>query len=225
MKGVDPGETMGTDGSRTLSRSLKSVKKRDAILRAASEIINIKSFALATMSEIAARLDLRDAALYYYFPNKQALAFACHLQSLERLESILVATLRTHGAGAEKLERFLRDLLHDAAENGPLLYFGDLSYLTDAQRAEVSDWGQRLTNDLERLVEDGIVDGSIVACEPKLVVQLLLGMLIWLVKWVPTIHGVTPDRLMAAMGVVSLRGLEPRRAAAETRRQAPAAAK
>lgn len=213
MKGEDPVATTGTEGSKTLSHSRKSAKKRDAILRAATEIINIKSFALATMSEIAARLDLRDAALYYYFPNKQALAYACHLQSLERLEHILAVTTLEGGSGAEKLEQFLRGLLFDAAENGPQLYFGDLSYLTEAQRTEVSDWGQRLTGDLERLIEEGIVDGSIVPCEPRLVVQMLLGMLIWLVKWVPTIQGATPDRLMAAMGVVSLKGLTPRRPA------------
>ena len=58
---------------------------------------------------------------------------------------------------------------------------------------------------------EGIADGSIVPCESRLVVQLLLGMLIWLAKWVPTIEDVTPERLMAAMGVVSLHGLEPRR--------------
>ncbi len=213
MKGEDPVAATGTEGSKTLSHSRKSAKKRDAILRAATEIINIKSFALATMSEIAARLDLRDAALYYYFPNKQALAYACHLQSLERLEHILAVTTLDGGSGAEKLEQFLRGLLFDAAENGPQLYFGDLSYLTEAQRTEVSDWGQRLTGDLERLIEEGIVDGSIVPCEPRLVVQMLLGMLIWLVKWVPTIQGATPDRLMAAMGVVSLKGLAPRRPA------------
>jgi hypothetical protein len=33
-------------------------------------------------------------------------------------------------------------------------------------------------------------------------VQLLLGMLIWLAKWVPTVEGVTVDRLMAAIGLV-----------------------
>lgn len=213
MKGEDPVAATGTEGSKTLSHSRKSAKKRDAILRAATEIINIKSFALATMSEIAARLDLRDAALYYYFPNKQALAYACHLKSLERLEHILAVTTVEGGSGAEKLEQFLRGLLFDAAENGPQLYFGDLSYLTEAQRSEVSDWGQRLTGDLERLIEEGIVDGSIVPCEPRLVVQMLLGMLIWLVKWVPTIQGATPDRLMAAIGVVSLKGLAPRRGA------------
>jgi hypothetical protein len=54
---------------------------------AAIEIINVKGYALATMTEIAAALDLRDAALYYYFPNKQALVFACHQRSLERFEA------------------------------------------------------------------------------------------------------------------------------------------
>jgi AcrR family transcriptional regulator len=196
---------------KALSHSRKSVKKRDAILRAAIEIINVKSFALATMSEIAATLDLRDAALYYYFPSKQALAFACHLQSLGRFEQMLIAADQDGRCGAAKLEHLLRDFLFDSAENGPQLYFGDLSYLTDAQRDEVWTWGQGLTGRLERFVREGITDGSIVPCEPVLVVQLLLGMLIWLAKWVPAIEGVTPDRLMAAIGVVSLTGLAPRR--------------
>lgn len=210
MRGENPDTTAGIDGARTLSHSPKSAKKRDAILRAAIEIINLKSFALATMSEIAATLDLRDAALYYYFPSKQALAFACHLQSLERFERLIVAADLEGQTGAAKLEHLLRAFLFDSEENGAQLYFGDQSYLTDTQRDEVWTWGQSLTGRLERFVKQGIADGSIVPCEPTLVVQLLLGMLIWLAKWVPAVEGVTPDRLMAAIGVVGLKGLEPR---------------
>jgi len=70
------------------SKSRKSAGKRDAIIQAAIEIINAKSFALATMTEIAASLDLSDAALYYYFPTKQALAYAAHVRSLERFEPV-----------------------------------------------------------------------------------------------------------------------------------------
>ena len=210
MKGLDPIATGGADGAKGLSHSRKSAKKRDAILRAAIEIINVKSFALATMSEIAGALDLRDGALYYYFPSKQALAYACHLQSLERFERMLIAADQEGRCGGAKLQHLLRDFLFDSEENGPQLYFGDLSYLTDAQRDEVWTWGQALTGRLERFVREGIADGSIVPCEPVLVVQLLLGMLIWLAKWVPAVEGVTPERLMAAIGVVSLTGLAPR---------------
>ena len=53
-----------------------------------------------------------------------------------------------------------------------------------------------------------MADGSIVQCEPHVVVQLLLGMLIWLAKWVPSIEGMTVDRLMSAISVASLEGLD-----------------
>ncbi len=216
LKGEDPGATaMGVeggaaDGHKPLSQSPKSVKKRDAILRAAIEIINAKSFALATMTEIAAALDLRDAALYYYFPNKQALVYACHISSLERFELLLRDADQAGGTGAAKLRRFLRALLDDSARNGPQLYFGDHSYLEPPQRAVVDEWGDRLSGLLEAFLTEGMADGSIVPCEAPLVVQLLLGMLIWLAKWVPTVPAMTVDRLMTAIGAVSLRGLETR---------------
>jgi AcrR family transcriptional regulator len=208
LTGEDDIVTAAPDCQRSLSQSLKSAKKRDAILRAATEIINIKGYALATMTEIAAALDLRDAALYYYFPNKQALVFACHQSSLERFDRVLSENIADGVTGFERLERFLRALLVESARNGPLLYFGDRSYLDEDQREAIAACSEHLTRRLERVIQDGMDDGSIVPCESSLVVQLLLGMLIWLAKWAPTVEGVTVDRLMAAIGLVGLRGLK-----------------
>ena len=176
-------------------------------MRAAIEIINVKSYALASMTEIAASLDLRDATLYYYFPSKQALAYTCHVRSLERFERLLREADDAGDSGAERLEAVMRRLLEDSHENGPLLYFGDHSYLDDEQRAKIDGWAERLTKELEQFLLDGIVDGSIAPCETRLVVQLLLGMLIWLGKWVPKTQGLTVDRLMASIGLFSLHGL------------------
>lgn len=208
MTGEDDIVTAAPDGHKPLSHSPKSAKKRDSILRAATEIINVKGYALATMTEIAAALDLRDAALYYYFPNKQALVFACHQSSLERFDRVLSQTNEDGGSGFERLERFLKALLVESARNGPLLYFGDRSYLDENQRDAIATCSEHLTRRLERIIQDGMADGSITPCESSLVVQLLLGMLIWLAQWVPTVEGVTVDRLMAAIGVASLNGLK-----------------
>lgn len=183
-------------------------------MRAATEIINQKSFALATMSEIAASLNMRDAALYYYFPTKQALVYACHVQSLERFERLLAEADTATMSGAERLEAFIRKMLDDSEQNGPQLYFGDHSYLADDEREAIDGWAARLTVVLEQFLKDGIEDGSVVPCETRLVVQLLLGMIIWLGKWVPSVGGLTVDRLMAAIGAFSLHGLE-KRASAE----------
>lgn len=195
------------DEARPLAQSQKSLRKREAILRAAIEIINAKGFAAATMTDIAAALHLRDAALYYYFPNKQALAFAGHHQSLDRFEAILLAVDAAGGTGLCKLRRLFRAVLDDAVDNGPQLYFGDNSYLDDAQRDAIETRTAELRKTLEHFLEEGVADGTVAPCEPPLVVQLLVGMLIWLVKWTPQTPGLTNERLLEAIEATALRGL------------------
>ena len=189
------------------ARKRKSDKRRLAIIHAAIEVINVKSYALATMNEIAASLDLRDAALYYYFESKQALAYACQIHSLEIFDRLLHEADANGETGFAKLKLFIEGMLHDAEHHGPQLYFGDYSFLAEAQRDHVGEWIARLTAMLERFLEEGIADQSVVPCEPRVVVQLLLGMLIWLAKWVPQIQGMTFDRLMDSICVASLNSL------------------
>ena len=193
---------------KPVSNSRKAEGMRDAIIRAATEMINSKSYALATLTGIAATLDLRDAALYHYFPSKQALAYACHRSSLTRLEGLLVTTDEAGGTGEEKLRHFIRAMLDEAAANGPQMYVGDFSYLESAQRKSIGAWSDRLRDYLVKFLKEGMADGSIVQCEPELSVQLLIGMLIWLGKWVPSVEGVTVDRLMSAIDAIVFRGLD-----------------
>ena len=177
-------------------------------MRVAIEIINTKSYAQATMVDIAAALDLRDATLYHYFHDKRTLAYACHRSSLERAQKLLEASDKAGGSGAEKLRHFIRSMLVESKENGALLYLGDYSYLDSAQRKTIRQWADRLKGILVRFLNEGMEDSSIAKCEPELVVQLMLGMLIWLGKWVPSIEGLTVDRLMHAIEVFGFQGLE-----------------
>ena len=192
---------------KTVSSSRKSDKRRGEIMRVAIEIINAKSFAQATMIDIAAALDLRDATLYHYFHDKRTLAYACHRSSLERAETLLLDSDRNGGTGAEKLRHFVLTLLIDSSENGSLLYIGDISYLDTAQRRAIRQWIDRLQAMLVKFLKEGMADGSIVQCEPELVVQLFLGMLIWLGRWVPTIEGMNLERLTSAIEAFSFQGM------------------
>ncbi|WP_457312182.1 TetR/AcrR family transcriptional regulator [Sphingomonas sp. UYAg733] len=200
-------DVQAAESARPFARTRKSEKKRHAIIRAATDIINAKSYALATMTEIAAALDLRDATLYYYFPNKQALAYACHCRSLQTFERLLHMADEHGGQGGEKLERFLSGMLEDAEIHGAQIYFGDYTYLEAEQCAVIATWLTRLTSQLEDFLKAGITDGSIMPCETQLVVQLLVGMLMWLAKWAPSVKGMTTTRLMMAISAFSLDGL------------------
>ena len=202
---TDLEEVVGTAATRRLNR--KSKLRREEIIHAAIEVINDKGYAHATMTDIAASLGLRDAALYYYFPSKQDLAYACHVHSLEIFDRLLHAIALEPATGHDKLTRFIRGMLEDSERHGPQLYFGEYTYLTDEQSFAVKQWADRLTAMLERFLDDGISDGSVVDCDAHVVVQLILGMLIWLAKWVPAIPEMTVDRLMSAIDLVSLTGL------------------
>ena len=198
-------------GERPQARGRKSGARRTEIIRTAIGIINARSYELATMREIAAALDLRDAALYYYFPSKQALAYAAHVYSLERFERTLTLATESAGTGLERLRRFLVHFLEESNANGPQLYFGEHTYLDESQRRDVDEWAGRLAGTIGAVVMDGIGDRSIRQCEVGLVVQLLLGMLIWLAKWTPSIVNLTPARLMQAIDDLAIAGLDGRR--------------
>ena len=202
-----PHDTSGT-ANKLHASSAKSALKRDRIIRAATLIINEKSFALATMTEIAAKLDLRDATLYYYFSSKQARGYACHVASLERIERILLEACDTEATGAQRLRRAVHHIVLDGEQHGSQLYFGDYSYLSECQRNHVDAWSDRLEAIIERFLSEGVRDGSIVPCETRLVTKLLIGMLISLARWTWRVEGITTDRLMEAIGVASLNGLE-----------------
>ena len=197
-----------SEGAKVVSKSRKSAKKRDEIMAAATEIINNKTYALATMSEIAASLDLRDATLYYYFPSKQALAYACHCKAMDRFETFLALADSDGKNGAQKIERFFWHLLEDSNRHGPLLYFGDYFHLELYHQEQIQRRSRQLTKSLEHFIKEGIEDGSIAPCETKLVVNLMLGMLIWLAKWTGTVEGLTVDRLMSAITTFALQGLD-----------------
>ena len=101
-------------------------------------------------------------------------------------------------------------MLLDANRNGPQLYFGDDSYLDADQQGVVRARLAALLDRLTTILEEGVTDGTIAPCEPRLVVHLLAGMLIWLAKWVPQVEGLTRTRLLEAIRIVSFTGLEPR---------------
>ena len=193
--------------AKKISNSRKSDKRRGEIIRVAIEIINAKSYAQATMIDIAAALDLRDATLYHYFHDKRTLAFACHQSSLERAEKVLEAADKAGGKGAKKLHRFIQGLLLESEAYGALVYLGDYSYLDAPQRKIIRVWAERLRQIMVRFLNEGMADKSIIPCEADLVTELLLGMLIYLGRWVPTMEALTVDRLMKAIEAFSFTGI------------------
>ena len=166
------------------SRSVQWEMKREALLRAAVSAFNRRGFSQTSLDEIAQNLGVTKAALYYYFPTKSALVAACFDRAMKVANESLVAAKREGCDGREKLilmlRRYLKTMIGELNES---LLLTEEHALTTGDRAKLIEQRDMFERELRALVKEGIRDGSIVPCDPKLAVFVMLGAIHWVPKW------------------------------------------
>jgi len=166
------------------SRSVQRDLKREALLRAAVSAFNKHGFHQTSLDEIAQKLGVTKAALYYYFPTKNALLMACFEQAMKIARESLIAARREGRNGREKLIFMLRRYLEAVTDElSQSLLLTEDHALTPSERKRVVEQRDAFEKELRALVREGIRDDSIVACDPKLVIFLMLGAVHWVPKW------------------------------------------
>jgi AcrR family transcriptional regulator len=83
---------------------------RDRIAEAALELFSVRGFEAATMRELAARLDMTTAALYYHYQDKADILVGVVEPMLEDADQLVTTGTRTKLAVEDRLEGVL-DLL------------------------------------------------------------------------------------------------------------------
>ncbi|MFT3761603.1 MAG: TetR/AcrR family transcriptional regulator [Pseudoxanthomonas sp.] len=158
--------------------------KREAVLREASASFNKRGYHGTSLDDIARKLGVTKPALYYYFPNKQAMLKACFDQAMEVAFDNIERAKREGGNGREKLGIALSYLLeYFIGEHNIAVTVLEEDSLPPAGLRQVKAERRRFEHALRGLVNEGIRDGSIVRCDPKLAVLAMLGALSWVPRW------------------------------------------
>jgi TetR/AcrR family transcriptional regulator len=183
------------------SRSEQREMKREALLRAAVSAFNRRGFAQTSLDEIAQNLGVTKAALYYYFPTKSALVAACFDRAMRVAEDSLAAARRDGRNGREKLIMMLQRYLETVTgELNESLLLAEEHALTPSDRGKLIDERDAFEREMRALVKEGIHDGSIVACNPKLAVFVMLGAVHWVPRWFSLQGPWTDAQVAAAIG-------------------------
>jgi TetR/AcrR family transcriptional regulator len=175
---------MTTWNNKMLSRAAQHEMKREALLREAAASFNRRGFHATSLEALAANLGVTKAALYYYFPNKQKVLLACFERAMQAAFTSLERAKAEGRNGREKAHLAIKYYLHEMIDE-----LSCCVVLTEEHAVSPADLSEHITERdryeqaLRDLIREGIEDGSIIACDPKLVVFTMLGAVNWVPKW------------------------------------------
>lgn len=161
----------------------KREKRREEILHAALRAFRARGYHATTLDDIAEGLGVRKTALYYYFPDKEAILYACHRESLAELDRIAREARRLPTV-PERLRHIIREhvrvMIH-TLEGSPLAF--EVTALSAEHQAEIIGARDRYERFMRRLIDQGIREGTFRAVHSKVAAFAVLGAINWIARW------------------------------------------
>lgn len=180
----------------------KYARKQQAIIAAASEILNRDGVKGMTLANVASRVGLITTSVTYYFRKKEDLAVACFLDAIARVDSLVETASREPDPPA-RVQRMLQlwlEFRHRVVtgEEPPVALFGDMRTLQKPQRTVVGDAYRRFFARLCTLFESpefSWMTPTHRAARAHILSEQILWGVIWLRRYDPEDFGRVHTRM------------------------------
>jgi TetR/AcrR family transcriptional regulator, regulator of autoinduction and epiphytic fitness len=165
----------------------KKDQRREAILRAGSEVFAEMGYHRASLEEIADRIDLTRAALYHYFPSKDALLSECldsgTEQAIARLSEVFDATseLDADFRLAALVRTQLTFITSDSREISRL-FLNQMDW-PETFRSRVKTMRDRHDMFFRKVITDGIASGEFNCIDVEVAHHCLHGSMNYAAVW------------------------------------------
>jgi AcrR family transcriptional regulator len=187
--------------------------KRDAVVKAAAQAFNERGYHNTSLDDVAAALGVTKPTIYYYVENKEQLLFECFRTGLQRIREAFHEAERSEGSGMERLSRVVRGYAQAiASEYGWCMVRAHEHDLGAGMGMQVNALKSEIDQGIRRLVREGVADGSIAPCDPKIAAFAMAGALNWIAHWYRENQPMSADQVAEAFTHFFEYGLRPRRA-------------
>lgn len=168
--GEDNDKQAGTE------RSARFDRRRQEILRAAARTFAEKGYHKASLTDVAQLLNVTKPALYYYARSKDDLLFECGRAGFDELDEATKPLRKPTAPGLERLKKvFERYAKFISGDFGRLFVRMDPNDLPAESRAIDKARRRGIEVLVEAIIQDGIDDGSIRPCDPRMATLALFG--------------------------------------------------
>ena len=185
-------------------------RKKDAIVAAATAILNREGARGMTLADVAASVGLITTSVTYYFKKKEDLAVACFLRAIERLDA-LITEASAPSDPRERVRRLLEnyfalDRRIREGEEAPIAVFSDVRSLNEPYLSQVNEPYGKLFRKTRALLQAPGAD-AMDRSNATARTHMLLEQLYWSVAWLPRFETEDYPRILERMYDILLNGL------------------
>jgi AcrR family transcriptional regulator len=185
--------------------------KRAAVIRAAARAFSERGFHNTSIDDIARALNVTKPTIYYYVANKEQLLFECFVAGLQRIRAAIRRRDDAQGNASERLRFVISNYAQAiASEYGWCMVRAELQDLCPAMGTQIKGLKSEIDQGIRQLLREGISDGSIGTCDPKMTAFAIAGALNWIAHWYRDNQSMTSVEIAAAFERIFFNGLNPR---------------
>ena len=189
-------------------REIRYNEKRDKILLNAAKLFAKNGYENVSMEQIAAKLKLNKATLYYYFKSKDEIFFMIQMQAIEQANEVLGKVLGSNLGPKEKLREAIkshvrivtRDYITGTFRQRELVLPRKLMVKVIAAR-------NRFEKNFEKIILGGVEEEIFQRENWKLVVLSILGALNAIPRWYSPKGKLSADEIGEAISGFVIKGI------------------
>jgi AcrR family transcriptional regulator len=214
---TSPASPWPTPRVRTRDRD----SKRDAVIRAAARAFSQRGFHNTSIDDIARTLHVSKPTIYYYVSNKEQLLFECFVAGLELIRAAMRSTRQPQHSAADQLRVVIGNYATAiASDYGWCMVRAEDQDLSPQMSRQIKALKSEIDQGIRRLLREGMNDGSICDCDPKMTAFAIAGALNWIAHWYRADQSLSAAEVAAAFTNTFFDGLQPKKGAALGKRRA-----
>jgi AcrR family transcriptional regulator len=200
-----------TDSPWSPSRAKTRQLKREAVILAAARAFRERGYHNTSLEDVASALNVTKPTIYYYVANKEEILFECFRAGLDEIKSVFGDLDASQHTAREKLLVLIRHYgAAIAGEFGWCMVRAEDQDLSPAMSARVKTLKSEIDQRIRGLIKEGIKDGSVESCDPKMTAFAIAGALNWISHWYHKDASLNPAQVGEAFAQVFNTTLKPR---------------
>lgn len=158
--------------------------KRNAVLSTAAQMFNERGFHATSLDDIAARLQVSKPTLYYYVKNKDEILLECVKKGLHLILEGIEASRQAGGNAVDQLRACMQVYADIVTQpfGMCIIRIGD-EEVPEPNRTELRRMKSEIDQAFRRLVAQGVQEGTLAPCDPKMTAFVIAGALSWIGRW------------------------------------------